>query len=193
MMPAVSAPVATQAFAALSCVLMGLVAFMIRASARKRHMLRMHQLMKSAEMIRQHASSLDAFLGDPKAPPILKTVAMQFAVFMADKAAVIEFAGWSQSRPFGDSATDPDTLEILQAADRLRSENLALADAFSASIVFGAFGAILRWPESAKLFDLVAPDMVADRSREVAAAVRASRIKQRPFPEVAIRHLVPAH
>jgi len=190
MSSAAAIPAATQLLAGLVCVLAGVTAYLIRENQARRHRVRLMQLQKSAELLRLYAHNLDAFLSDPVAPVPLKRVAMQFAAFTDDRAAVLEFASWMSAQPIGNSVSDGDTLEILQAVDRLHSEQPHLARAFQSALICGGFGAILRWPESARFFDL-SPAMVADGTKEVAAAVRASRMRQQPFLDLGLSQSLP--
>jgi hypothetical protein len=185
------ATLTAQAVAALACMFLGVIVFMLRADSGRRHKIRLGQLEKSAELLEFHARHLGTFLDDPSAPMLLKQTAMNFAVFMDDRRAVYEFASWMSAQPLGQSLADEETREIIQEFDRLSHVAPVLASTFSSALICGAFGAILRWPESSRLFDLSGPAMVADGSREIAAAVCATKMLPKPLFDVRMRHTTP--
>jgi hypothetical protein len=176
--------VASPAVAAVACVSMCVAAALVRFISAKKHLKRMEQLNRSEELFEYHARLLAAFLDDPMAPARLKQMAIMITDFMADREAVRQFAMWSSKQPVEAPIEDADTIEILCLIEDLRRERPELGRTFSSAIVCGVFGAMLRWPEAACLFDLTGPAVVADGNRQVAAAVRASKMISQPVFEM---------
>jgi hypothetical protein len=177
---------AASAIAAVACLAICSAALLLRMDAERRHATRLGQLEKAAELLEFHARHLAVFLDAPAAPRPLKVMLLRFTEFMTERKAVASFARWMSKQPLEAPAIDPDTQDLLRLVDSLKQTNPDLATALSSALVCGAFGAMLRWPESAQFFDLSGSNIVADGGpREVAAAVWASKMRSPQFFDLA--------
>jgi hypothetical protein len=168
------------AIAAVACGAMCALAWLLRHDAAERHARRVSQLRKSAELFQYHTRNLELFLEEPSAPRALKAMLVRFTDVMSDRQAMVEFARWMSRQPLAPiSPLDTETQDLLQLFDELQRTNPELARTLSSSLLCGVFGAMLRWPESARYFDLSGPNIAASGRWEVAAAVRASKMRSK--------------
>jgi hypothetical protein len=161
-------------------MLMAALVWFLRVQAAEKSRAQVLQLTEAAELLETHATSLEAFLDDPRPSLDLKRLLLSVSDAMADRQVVARLTEWAASRPPNQPLDSEATLEVQRSLDALRNERPDLVDNFTMTVLTAALGASLRWPESAALFSKAFPRMVATPKRDVAIAVTAAALR----PEV---------
>ncbi len=136
------------------------------------------QLQQAAELLEQHYSALDRFLSDPAATPVLSDFLLWFSDAAEDKRVAKELADCIRDydRPShgGDSQTS-------QEFRTLRNSRPDLAEAAEEAIGTGLYAMILRWDETAELFDAIAAKIGSNPNKEIALAAKAAQFEREEY------------
>ncbi len=160
-------PLSIIALVALGAFAFWTLAFRLRASSR----LRLEQLRAAAEMQKAHAIALEACLDSDGLPDSLKRLLVRFSDCMTDPDVVQRVTSWLRATPLPEFGRARDTEAVL---DALRSADPVVAHEFETAIITGAYGAMLRWPETATDFSTAASRMAIRPYQDVVVAVRAA-------------------
>ncbi len=139
---------------------------------------RTRQLNEAAALLNAHAKCLGRLLIDPAVPNALKDSLLTFGDSIADRATVGRMATWLADRPFGEPMVSESADELAALVDDLMRDRRDLADGFVTAVVTGAFGACLRWPETAALFEQITSKMAATPRRDFAVAATVGSLRQ---------------
>lgn len=162
----------------VAAICVGLFGY-FRARARTESAVRNRQLEEAADLLEIHAQLLNRFLNDKAAPDTLKRVLIDCSDAMSDRDVVLRFTGWMSSRPMTSMRRDAllDDKELLNELSRLKISDPNLADDFSRAILTVAVGSLLRWPESAALFEQIGARMAANPKGDIGLAVTAASFR----------------
>jgi hypothetical protein len=144
----------------------------VRMKRRTASQQRIRRLELAAELLREHAITLDAFLGDPAAPQVLKWALLTLSDAMDDKDIVKEIAKQLSK------AAPPQTesgIALRNEFEALMSRSPTLAEAFTRSLTLCLCAGLLRWPETAKYFDCAMSHAASGSSVDMTAQVVSLR------------------
>lgn len=160
---------------------MGLVAALCALIAMKivydrevqRHRRRTQQLRLAATALEKHASAMKNFFADPAAPKDLQDLLLDFSELQADH----EFAKWwakrdRQGKSKGWDA--PTGRQVLHRLDKLQSVRPDLASEFYTAVAGAYVGFLLRWDETAPLFEKHLATLSVEPRKEVVLVAEAS-------------------
>jgi hypothetical protein len=164
-------------FAGVACGALSLLAFACLELVRSKSAARVRQLNEAAALLNTHAECLERLLSDPAVPDALKDSLAKFGDSIADRATVGRMATWLADRPFGEPVASQSADELAALVDDLTRDRRDLADGFVTAVVTGAFGACLRWPETAALFEQITSKMAATPRRDVAVAATVGSLR----------------
>jgi hypothetical protein len=164
-------------FAAVACGALSLLALVWVELFRSNSATRVRQLNEAAALLDAHAECLERLLMDPGVPDALKDSLLKFGDSIADRATVGRMATWLADRPSGEPVASESADELAALVDDLTRDRRDLADSFVTAVVTGAYGACLRWPETAALFEQITSKMAATPRRDVAVAATVGSLR----------------
>jgi hypothetical protein len=141
---------------------------------------RILQLERSAEMLALHADMLKELLASHILPHELKSLLITSSDAVGDKDTTIRLAEAFADRSIDDDVVpSQETRDALSFLGELKQTHPEIAHRYASAILCGTVGAMLRWPESAALFEAVGTRIAADGDKRgidmavVAAGMRA--------------------
>ncbi len=155
----------------------GLAAIMayawLRGRARYTNERSTEQLNNAALFLNSHTEALERFLADPDAPNHMKNILLNSSDAMDNQAEVRSLVEAMAYTPLGELSEEysAETGALRADLDDLERHNPDLAKAFETAVRTGAFAAILRWPETACLFERVVTRVESERDRDLQIAV----------------------
>ena len=151
-----------------------------RAAMRADHAAEILRLRRSTDLLLAHANALGAFLDSSEAPVALKRLLIDFSDAIADRRVVLLVAKRIPSFDWADESAVSDDLAYELKA--LRRTNADLFDDFITSITTGLFAAVLRWPETAILFETLSARLAASPRRDMRMVVTVSHFRKADLP-----------
>ena len=162
------------------------------ASYHGRLLRRTKQVLHANELLREHYENLEKFVNDDRVPADLKKMLIGFSDACSDKTLACELVKsmLENDKPKHSSF---EVNEIMQSVDDLHGRYPELAALFDQAISCALMAMILRWDETAEMFDQLVSRLVSNPRREIALAARVAQSEQLQSPQVyGPGHLVPA-
>lgn len=144
-----------------------------------RSRLRQRDLSAAAAATKAHYDALYELLDDESVPENLKSAAFSFHKSVTDRAAALEVANFVCSK------VEIERTEAMDEFDRdveaFRAVNRTAHDTFRTIISSGMAAMLLRWPETANVFQRAAFEtaLESERQREISNAVVMKSVKSR--------------
>jgi hypothetical protein len=151
----------------------GVALYAIRDQSKEKAASRTRQIVEATGLLRAHGAALERLLTSQEISTEFKQFLISFSDAIADRSVVAKLAEWLASDRRIESRENTET-DYLSS---LIEEHGYLRDDLHTVILAGAFGAILRWPESAVLFDQIASRMATNPRSELATALTASKLR----------------
>lgn len=151
----------------------------LRAKAHAKSVIRIRQLNEAAALLDIHAQALHRFLNSQVAPDLLKRVLVNFSDAMSDEHVVIRLASWMSSQPMTSTAHEDSEAhkDIISELSDLKVSNSNLAEDFTLAIMTMTVGSVLRWPESAALFEQIGARLAGRPKGDLDLAVAAGNFR----------------
>ncbi len=148
---------------------------------------RRERILKSAErltnartLLDAHVAAFDAFVNDPASPEHLKTILVSFGDTISNPKMAHECAHALVKHKRG--LASEDALAVIEELDVLRSHRANLAQAFDVSVMSGFFYMLLRWPETAQVFEEAASRIAIDPTRGMGFVAKAAQMQASHSP-----------
>ena len=125
---------------------------------------------KATSLLTAHDSMIDKFMDDVASPEILKEVLLDFGESISSHKAAIDFADLIVRHKTLD--VSERTKPVLSTLDTLRKSRVDLAQNFDGAILTGLYYMLLRWPDTARVFEDAAANMAVDPRKSVTFASR---------------------
>lgn len=138
-------------------------------------------LKQSSGLFQAHAKAIERFLESSSAPISLKRILVNHSDAMSDRKMVQNLAQLIVNSSLSPENL-PDDEEIVIQLRQLEALSPDLFSSFCVAMLTGTFAAVLRWPESAVLFEEISAKIVADPKRDVGMAITVSRIRKSDLP-----------
>lgn len=149
----------------------------LRTRRRQSHNARMQKYRDAADLLNRHAEALALVLDAPETPDNIKRVLFQCSEGFSDKTVVIELAKWMSGRNIADVGNSAEKSALDEDFAAFKSAQPDLANAFVIAVLCGVMGSVLRFPESAALFNQVGPRIVANPKPDLTLAVMAAKMQ----------------
>lgn len=165
----------------LTGVLLLIVLWDLRSKKASQFKIHNQHLRQSSVLFQAYEKAIERFLSNNLAPLTLKKLLVSHSDAMSDRETVYTLAKLivnSSSPP----EIFPDDEEIVNQIRYLESLDSELFSCFCVAMLTGTFAAVLRWPESATLFEEISAKMAADPKRDVGMAITVSRIRRSDLP-----------
>jgi hypothetical protein len=159
----------------LLIVSFGIAIWSIRVRMREEHSFRRRQLEESAEMLRIHARSLDICLDSKAISDPLKRLLIFFSDGMADESIVSEMSTWLLAPQRRQSNSEAEWVQ--NEISQLRYVDEDIATEYETAIVSGAYAAMLRWADSAAVFECAGPRFAVPVNHGIILAVKAAMMR----------------
>ena len=149
---------------------------------RREHFLRKaERLTHAAQNLDTHSGALERFVEDGAAPIQLKEILLHFSGAISHKDMARQCA---HALVADEHASISDEARIvMHQLDELRVDRPGLAQAFDVTVLSGLLYMLLRWPETAKVFEEATSRIASDPTRGVGFAAKAARIQSDGPPE----------
>lgn len=138
---------------------------------------RQHELAAAAEATKADYEALYTFLDDDTVPESLKSAAFSFHKSVTDRSVALEVAN------FVCEDKEIEMTEAMVEFDReieaFRAGNRTSYDRLRTIISSGMAAMLLRWPETASVFERAAFDSALESERELSNAVVVKSVKAR--------------
>lgn len=165
----------------LTGVLLLVVLWDLRSRKTSQFKTHSQHLRQSSALFQAYEKAIERFLANSSAPITLKKLLISHSDAMSDRQTVLILA---QLIVNSSNSTEilPDDEEIVNQIRHLESLSTELFSYFCVAMLTGTFAAVLRWPESAALFEEISAKIAADPKRDVGMAITVSRIRRSDLP-----------
>jgi len=144
---------------------------------RERILRRAARLTHAAQNLDAHTEAFEKFVNDAASPSYLKDILIHFGDAISNQDTAIQCA----KALIGDKAPSiPDEAHtVMGSLNELRSHRSDLAEAFDITIMSGVMYMLLRWPETAQVFEEAASGIASDPTKGVGFATKAARLQSK--------------
>lgn len=165
----------------LTGVLLLVVLWNLRSRKASQFKTHIQHLKQSSALFQAQEKAMERFLASSSAPTTLKNLLIDHSDAMSDRKTVYTLA---QLIVNSNNSMEifPDDEEIVNQIRHLETLSAELFSCFCVAMLTGTFAAVLRWPESAALFEEISAKMAADPKRDVGMAITVSRIRRSDLP-----------
>ena len=175
----------TAVLALLSGLVLGQVSlYGLRVKERLRR--RAEHASNAATLLAAHDAMFESFVDDVAAPDILKSILVSFGDAISSHRTASDFAQFITTHKGIEPPDDGGF--VLNELDQLRKHRGDLVEKFDGAIVTGFYYMILRWPDTARVFEDAATTMATNPRRGISLAARMANMQSSNTP-AAGRHL----
>lgn len=146
---------------------------------------RAEELNRAADMLEIHNMHLVSFLNDSAAPDLLKDLLVDFGDAISSEHAAHEYACRLTDRR--NSEISEATKPILLLIGELRKHRVDLAQNFELAVSTGVIAMLLRWPETARVFEQAMSQVATEPGRDIGFATRIVGSQRSRAPAISAR------